>query len=189
MANVTFATLDAALPAELTDRIAQFAHKAQYDGVMEDIRTAGTGGLTSDFDQAIKEGAANIMDYIRAKHGDKVTVTVDDYIDWYTMAFVFPETSRFALYHHFAEWGTCYQYLIDGIFHNNTFHIERYLYVDRHGRYTTTCDEIAHFRPFEQITPSLHNVTFDVSQVGKKTWKFPKEVLIAFDKVEYSREE
>ena len=36
------------------------------------------------------------------------------------------------------------------------------------------------------IKPSLQGVIFDLSSIGYKMWEKPKDILIAFGKVEYS---
>jgi hypothetical protein len=184
---MNFATLDAALPDELADRIARLAHKSQFDQVTTDI-VHGAGNLLSDFDQAIKAGAANIKDYMTEKYGDRVKVIIDDYIDWYTIVFLFPTTSRFALFHHYAEWNTCDQFVIDGTYTSDTIHIDRYVYVDRRGEYHTECDHIFNFIPFGHIIPGVDAASIDLSAVGRKLWKNPKDILMAFGKVEYGEE-
>lgn len=182
---MSFASIESTLPEELVDRIARIGHKQNIAHVLHNVANGGVSNLTSEFDQAIQHGAANIKDYITEKYGDKVRVIVDDYIDWYTIVFIFPQTSRFALYHHYAEWHTCDQYLIDGSFTQDTFHVERYLHVDRRGEHNTECDYIHTTIPFKIMVPKISNYTFDLTACSQKIWKNPVEILLAFNKVEY----
>ena len=188
MAAMSFTSIAQVLPEHLVDHIARVSHKEDIVGVLHNIMNGAVGNLTSDFDRAMRSGAANIKDYIAERYGDKVKVVVDDYVDWYTIAFVFPHTSRFALYHHFAEWQTCNQYLIDGFFTHDTIHIERYLRVDRRGEHHTHCDHMRTNIPFKTFLPNVHKYKFDLSACGEKIWKQPVDIMLAFNKVEYGEE-
>lgn len=186
---MNFATIDAALPEDLADHIARVAHRSNIAPIMEHITANDENTLiVSDFDQAIRKGASNIKEFMVNKYRDDVTVIIDDRLDWYTIAFLFPKTSRFALFHHYAEWHTCDQFLIDGTYTDTTFHIQRYVYVDRRGEYHIECDDIKTYIPFQAIKPDIDNITFDFSGVGSRVWENPKEILLAFNKVEYGDE-
>lgn len=188
MATMSFASIEGALPEELVDHIICDVILDVFSSLLNStVKVA-----CENVDSTIHDVAQNVSDVLLVRNtsndANQVQVKVDDYMDWYTIVFVFPKTSRFALFHHFAEWQTCDQFLIDGFFTHDTFHIERYLHVDSEGEHHTNCDDIHTITPFTEIVPNISNYSFDLSACGQKIWKNPVDILLAFNKVEYGEE-
>ena len=184
---MNFATVDTYLPEDLADLVARCAHKTHIEHVAGDIKNAGSS-LVSDFDSAILFGASSIKEYMIQKYGDQVVVQESDMIDYYTILFIFPKTSRFAFYHHYLEWHTHEFTLVDGIYTPTSIHIERYYCDDRiRGETATACTEIFDYLPFQLLIFDLTDDMIDFSAIGKKTWRNPEAIVEAFHAVdEYS---
>lgn len=174
---MNFATINAVLPEEITDHIARVVHKRCFTPVADNI-TAQTINIMSDFDRAFEKSGrmVHIADFIRQEYGSKVNVIEDKTLDMTNVVFVFPASSRYALYHRFNN----EQYLIDGSYTHDTIKVERYFRMDHMGRYHAECDRIVSYHPFHELPVSAPHVKFDLVDAGKKKWKHPLELFRAF---------